>query len=61
MVLADALSDLDPDYREVLLLRSIEQKEWEEIAVQMGRSPGAIRMLWTRALKQLRPLIEARL
>ena len=31
------------------------------VASQMGRSAGAVRLLWTRALKQLRPLIEERL
>ena len=36
-------------------------REWEEVARRMGRSEGAVRMLWARALKQLRPLIEKRL
>jgi hypothetical protein len=27
----------------------------------MGRSEGAVRLLWARALKHLRPLIETRL
>jgi RNA polymerase sigma-70 factor (ECF subfamily) len=61
VVLADALAELAADYREVLVLRSIEEQDWDHIAQQMGRSPGAVRMLWTRALQQLRPLIEGRL
>jgi RNA polymerase sigma-70 factor (ECF subfamily) len=61
VVLADALAELGPDYREVIVLRSIEERDWDEVALRMGRTPGAIRILWTRALKQLRPLIETRL
>jgi RNA polymerase sigma-70 factor (ECF subfamily) len=61
VVLADALADLDADYREVLILRSLQERDWDTIARQMGRSPGAVRLLWGRALKQLRPRIEARL
>jgi RNA polymerase sigma-70 factor (ECF subfamily) len=61
VVLADALAALTADHREVLLLRSIEEHDWTEIAQRMCRSPGAVRMLWTRALQELRPLIEAQL
>jgi RNA polymerase sigma-70 factor (ECF subfamily) len=61
VVLADALAELPPDYREVLVLRSLEERDWDDVASQMGRSAGAVRLLWTRALKQLRPLIEERL
>jgi RNA polymerase sigma-70 factor (ECF subfamily) len=61
VVLADALAEMSDDYRQVLLLRSIEERDWDEVARCMGRTPGAVRMLWARALKELRPLIEARL
>jgi len=61
VVLADALADLSADYREIIVLRSIRELDWEQVAERMRRSPGAARLLWTRALKQLRPLIEARL
>src|SRR5262245_58652936 len=61
VVLADALADLPDDYREGLVLRSIEERDWDDVARALKRSEGAARMLWTRALKQLRPLIEARL
>jgi RNA polymerase sigma-70 factor (ECF subfamily) len=61
VVLADALADLSADSREVIVLRSIEERDWEEVAQRMGRSQGAVRLLWARALKRLRPLIEARL
>jgi RNA polymerase sigma-70 factor (ECF subfamily) len=61
VVLADALAELSPDHREVLVLRSLQERDWDEIASRLGRSAGAVRMLWARALKQLRPLIEKRL
>ena len=61
VVLADALADLSDDHRDVIVLRSLEERDWSEVARRMGRTPGAVRMLWTRALKQLRPLIEKRL
>ena len=61
VVLADALAELSPDYREVLVLHHLEELGWDEVAGRMGRSTGAVRMLWARALKQLRPLIEAKL
>jgi RNA polymerase sigma-70 factor, ECF subfamily len=61
IILADALAELVPDHREVVVLRSLEGREWDDVARAMGRSPGAVRLLWARALKKLRPLIEARL
>jgi RNA polymerase sigma-70 factor (ECF subfamily) len=60
LVLADALTELTPDYREVLVLRTLEGRDWEEVAQMMGRSTGAVRLLWARALQKLRPLIERR-
>jgi RNA polymerase sigma-70 factor (ECF subfamily) len=61
LVLAEALADLSDDYREVLVLRSLEERDWEETARCLNRTVGATRMLWARALKALRPLLEKRL
>jgi RNA polymerase sigma-70 factor (ECF subfamily) len=61
VVLSDVLAELTPDYREVIVLHDLQELDWDEVASRLGRSPGAARMLWTRALQQLRPLIEARL
>lgn len=61
VLLADAMAELRPDHREVLVLRSLEQLDWDEVASRLGRSVGAVRMLWTRALKDLRPYLEARM
>jgi RNA polymerase sigma-70 factor (ECF subfamily) len=54
LVLTDALGRLADDYREVLVLRHLEGLDFPEVAQRMGRSPGAVRVLWTRALKKLR-------
>src|SRR5262249_33190779 len=61
VVLADALAELSPDHREVIVLRSLQERDWDEVARKRDRSAGAVRLLWTRALTRLRPLIEARL
>jgi len=61
LVLAEALDELDEDYREVLVLRSLEERDWDETARCMNRTVGATRMLWARALKALRPILEAKL
>jgi RNA polymerase sigma-70 factor, ECF subfamily len=58
VLLADALEKLPPDYRDVFLMRNLEHIPFEEIAVRMGRSPGAERMLWTRTIKKLSQLLE---
>jgi RNA polymerase sigma-70 factor (ECF subfamily) len=58
VLLADALEKLPADYREVFLMRNLEHIPFEEIAVRMGRSPGAARMLWTRTIKKLSQLLE---
>jgi RNA polymerase sigma-70 factor (ECF subfamily) len=61
VVLSDALAQLSEDHREVIVLHHLEGLDWDEVARRMGRTAGAVRMLWTRALKQLRPLINEQL
>lgn len=60
LILAGAMATLSPDYRQVLTLRSIEERTWPEVAAAMDRTEGSVRMLWTRALVQLRPKLESR-
>jgi len=59
ILLADALAGLEPDYRDVIVLRHIEALPFDEVAARMGRSSGAVRMLWLRALKKLRDSLSA--
>ena len=61
LVLAEALAELSDEYREVLVLHSLEERDWDETARCMKRTVGATRMLWARALKALRPILEKRI
>jgi len=54
LLVAAALERLPEDHRDVLLLRNIERLPFEEVARRMGRSAGACRMLWMRAIASLR-------
>jgi RNA polymerase sigma-70 factor (ECF subfamily) len=56
--LADVLEELPPDHREVIVLRNLQELDWDEVAQRMRRSNDAVRQLWIRALANLRPLIE---
>lgn len=51
---AEVLDRLPADYRKVIALRNLEGLPHEEVARRMNRSVGAVRMLWLRALAQLR-------
>jgi RNA polymerase sigma-70 factor (ECF subfamily) len=55
--LADALHRLPEDYQTVLLLRIFEELPADEVAKQMGRTAGAVRMLQMRALVALREVM----
>ena len=57
-VLADRLARLPAADREVLRLRNLEGLPFEEVARRMGRTPGAARVLWVRALDRLRRLLK---
>ena len=48
-----ALEALDPDHREVIVLRKFEDLSFKEIGARMGRSEDACRMLLARALTAL--------
>jgi RNA polymerase sigma-70 factor (ECF subfamily) len=56
--LADRLARLSPDYREVIVLRNLQGLSFEEVAEQMGRKPGAVRMLWLRAIEKFREICQ---
>jgi RNA polymerase sigma-70 factor, ECF subfamily len=58
VLLADALEKLPTDYREVFVLRNIDHIPFNEIATRLGRSPGATRVLWTRAMQRLHEILE---
>jgi RNA polymerase sigma-70 factor (ECF subfamily) len=57
--MAAALSELPPDYQEVIVLRNLERLSFNEVAERMGRSRPAVQMLWMRAIKKLQDLMPA--
>ncbi len=59
VLLADALARLPADYREVFILRNLEQVPVDEIATRIGRSPNAVRKLWGRAMVALKQAMES--
>ena len=56
---AEALQQLKPEYREVVVLRNLLGLTHPQVAERLGRSEGAVRMLWTRALESLRHALKA--
>jgi RNA polymerase sigma-70 factor (ECF subfamily) len=55
-----ALSDLDPDFRVVLVLRVAEGLEYEEIAAALGLPIGTVRSRLARARSRIRELMQRR-
>jgi RNA polymerase sigma-70 factor (ECF subfamily) len=55
---ADALSELSEDYQEVIILRNMQRLAFDEVAERMGRSRPATQMLWLRAIRKLKELLE---
>jgi RNA polymerase sigma-70 factor, ECF subfamily len=54
-----AMTRLPDDYREVLTLRYVEGLTFDQIAERMGRSPAALRKLWSRAVDRLQSEMES--
>jgi RNA polymerase sigma-70 factor (ECF subfamily) len=60
VAVADNLAGLSQDYREVIVLRHLQGHSFAEIAERMNRNEGAVRMLWLRAVGQLRMRLSER-
>ena len=54
LILAESLDRLPPDYREVIILRHLEELPFAEVASRMNRSEDSVQKLWVRALASLR-------
>lgn len=52
--LARCLARLPEDMQQVLLGRHMDDLSYSDLAAQMGRTEGAVRVLYTRALRRLR-------
>lgn len=58
LLLAEALGRLPDDYREVILLRHLDDLGFGEVAARMGRTEDSVKNLWVRALARLRRILE---
>lgn len=56
--LADKLAQLRSEYRDVIVLRSLQGLSFDEVAERLGKRTGAVRMLWLRAIEKLNQLVE---
>ncbi len=54
-----AIQKIEPDFREVLILRDVEDLSYEEIAAVTGLADGTVKSRIHRARSQLRALVEA--
>lgn len=54
VLLAEALARIPADYREVIVLRHLEELPFPEVARRMGRSLDSVQKLWVRGLSSLR-------
>lgn len=59
-IIAEVLESLPDDYRQVIILRNLRGLSHAEVATEINRTESAVRMLWLRALKQLREEVLAR-
>jgi RNA polymerase sigma-70 factor (ECF subfamily) len=57
VLLADALEELPPAYREVIILSHLEGLAFPEIARRMERTVDSVKHLWARALDKLRRVL----
>jgi RNA polymerase sigma-70 factor (ECF subfamily) len=58
VALADQLSRLPPQYRDVIVLRNLQGLSFEEVADRMDRKPGTVRMLWLRAIEKFKQIYQ---
>ncbi len=57
LAISQAVSQLSPDYQEVIILRNLERLPFDEIAERLGRSRPAVQMLWMRAIRRLQEIV----
>jgi RNA polymerase sigma-70 factor (ECF subfamily) len=54
VLLATVLEQLPSEYREVIVLRHLEELSFPEVAHRMGKTEASVKNLWARALGRLR-------
>jgi RNA polymerase sigma-70 factor (ECF subfamily) len=58
VLLAQALAQLPEEYRDVVVLRQLQELPFAEVAERMERSVDSVQKLWVRALVRLRQLLK---
>ncbi len=58
VLVATALARLPDDYRDVIVLRHLEELTFPEVAERMSRTVDSVQKLWVRALARLRQLAK---
>lgn len=56
--LANAITQLSEDHREVIVLRNLQRLPFDEVARRMQRSRPAVQMLWMRAVRRLEQILR---
>jgi RNA polymerase sigma-70 factor, ECF subfamily len=59
-LIAEAVTQLSPDYRQTIILRHIDGLTFPQIANVMGRSVDSVEKLWLRAITELRKHVAVR-
>jgi len=57
-IVADQLAQLPKAYREIIVLRNLEGVPFDEIAAKLGKTSGAVRVMWVRALTKLQQISD---
>jgi RNA polymerase sigma-70 factor (ECF subfamily) len=60
-LVADAIAELEPGDRDVVILRNLHELDWNTVGEKTGRSPDAARMLWARVMQRMGGLLKERL
>jgi RNA polymerase sigma-70 factor (ECF subfamily) len=60
-LVADAIAELEPEDRDVIILRNLHELDWNTVGERTGRSPDAARMLWARAMQRVGGLLRGRM
>ena len=59
LLVAEAMTQLSDDHREVIILRNLQRLSFDEVAHQLGRTRPAAQMLWMRAMQNLKSKLDA--
>jgi len=59
-LVADAIAELEPEDRDVVILRNLHELDWNAVGERTGLSPDAARMRWARAMQRVGESLKGR-